>query len=347
MVRDRDLQIRDVTQDRLVPGRQHQRLEQYLRGVRIFGGDLTRQMAADGTVSVFGILHGGIEIDTGARLSVEDARRAIPAAVPGELAGAPPELVVLPLSDGYHLAYFGQSFTGAEIVNVFVDGNSGALLRQYSEFVTEGAAGKGVGTYGDTKKISVTSMSGTFVADDLLRPADITTYDMKGNFARTSLVLAGQAGVTAADIASDSDNNWTDGTVVDAHVYAGWYYDYLFKRFGRNGIDDRNLRMAVFTHPVRLADIATAPPSVVGMFYVNAFFCPTCGPNGRGAVTFGEGAPRGFLGNFEVKPFSAAFDVVAHELTHAVTAATARLNGFPFSEAGALNEGSGPMGTMT
>jgi hypothetical protein len=39
-----------------------------------------------------------------------------------------------------------------------------------------------------------------------------------------------------------------------------------------------------------------------------------------------------------VKPFSAALDVVAHELTHGVTANTARLNGFPYSEAGALNE---------
>jgi hypothetical protein len=91
MIRDRELQLREVSQDKLVPGRQHQRLDQYVRGVRIFGGDLTRQMAADGTVSVFGMLHGGVEIDTGANLSVEDARRAIVAAVPGELAGAPPE----------------------------------------------------------------------------------------------------------------------------------------------------------------------------------------------------------------------------------------------------------------
>jgi Zn-dependent metalloprotease len=40
-----------------------------------------------------------------------------------------------------------------------------------------------------------------------------------------------------------------------------------------------------------------------------------------------------------VKPFSAALDVVAHELTHGVTSNTANLNGFPLSEAGALNEG--------
>ena len=145
--------------------------------------------------------------------------------------------------------------------------------------------------------------------------------------------------VVNSDIASSASTTWTDGAVVDAHVYAGWYYDFLFKRFGRRGIDDNNLRMALFTHPVKLADIGTAPSSILGSYYINAFFCSTCGPNARGAVVFGEGAPRNFLGpGIEVKPFSAALDVVAHELTHAVTAATARLNGFPFSEAGSLNE---------
>jgi hypothetical protein len=49
-----------------------------------------------------------------------------------------------------------------------------------------------------------------------------------------------------------------------------------------------------------------------------------------------------------VKPFAAALDVVAHELTHGVTAATSNLNGFPFSEAGALNEAFSDMfGTST
>ena len=338
MIRDRDLRIREVMRDPLVPDREHQRLDQYLRGVRIFGGDLARQAAPDGTVSVFGVLHDGLGIDTSPGLSLDAARQAIPAAVSGQPSGADPELVVLPLSDGYHLAFFGRAVAGLEIVNVFVDANTGALLRRYSEFVAEGTAGKGVGTYGDTKKISVAPMSGTFVADDLLRPADITTYDMKGNLTRTTQIFTLQAGVTAADIASDSDNDWTDGAVVDAHVYAGWFYDYLFKRFGRTGVDGRNLRMAIFTHPVRLADIGTAPADAIGQFYLNAFFCSICGPNGRGAVLFGEGAPRGFFGNVEVKPFSAALDVVAHELTHAVTASTARLNGFPYSEAGALNE---------
>jgi hypothetical protein len=37
---------------------------------------------------------------------------------------------VLPLSDGYHLAYRGQTIKGIELVNVFVDANTGALLQR-------------------------------------------------------------------------------------------------------------------------------------------------------------------------------------------------------------------------
>ena len=103
---------------------------------------------------------------------------AVNSAVSGQSFGADAELVVLPLSDGYHLAYFGKAITDLEIVNVFVDANSGAPLRQYSDFLHD--VGAGTGTYGDHKKVSTTSIAGTFVADDKLRPTEITTFDMKG-----------------------------------------------------------------------------------------------------------------------------------------------------------------------
>jgi len=337
LVRSRTLRIRAGESDPLVAGRRHERFDQFHRGVRIVGGDVTRQSGSDGTVSVFGILHSGLDIAVDPALSAERARDAIASAVNGRwFGGDDPELVVLPLPDGYHLAYAGQAIAGVEILTVYVDANSGSLLQQYSDYLRE--VGTGKGTYGDDKKVSARAASGTFLADDPMRPAAITTYDMKGSLARTTAILNRLTGVTTSDIGADADNVWTDPTLVDAHVYAGWYYDYLFKRFGRRGLDGNNLRMAVLTHPVRLEDIASAPPDVVGLYYVNAFFCGTCGPDGRGAVTLGEGAPRNFFPGIEVKPFSASFDVVAHELTHGVTAASARLNGFPFSEAGALNE---------
>jgi hypothetical protein len=51
MIRDRALVVSDVQRDALLPDRVHERLDQYLRGVRIVGGDITRQSAPDGTVS--------------------------------------------------------------------------------------------------------------------------------------------------------------------------------------------------------------------------------------------------------------------------------------------------------
>ena len=337
MIRDRALVVRDVQRDTLLPERLHERLEQYLRGVRIVGGDLTRQTAPDGTISVFGTLHTDLALNLTPTLSTGDARAAIAKAASGEPTGPDPELVILPLSDGYHLAYRGQAVTGVEMVNVLIDARSGALLQRYSDFVSE--VGHGKGAYGDDKKVSTKAMSGTFIADDGLRPAAVTTYDMKGNLARTLNVLNRVTSLGPTDVASDTDNDWNDTNVVDAHVYAGWYYDFLYQRFGRHGLDNRDLRMPLITHPVRIEDIGTAPPDVINLYYLNAFFCSTCLADGRGAMVFGEGAPIGTLSRtIDVKPFSAALDVVAHELTHGVTANSARLNGFRYSEAGALNE---------
>ncbi|HZT75221.1 MAG TPA: M4 family metallopeptidase [Vicinamibacterales bacterium] len=346
MLRSGELRLRESVRDPLMPDRTHERLDQYVRGVRIVGGDLTRQTAADGTVSIFGMLHDAVDIPTTPTLDADAAQRAIAAAGGGAYRSGSAELVILPLSDGYHLAYLGQATTDVDIVNVAIDATSGALLKKYSEFITEVAVG--TGTYGDAKKLSVKPQAGTFVADDGLRPSEITTYDLKGNFGRTLAILDGLA-TSPTDIASNSSTQWTDGTVVDGHAYAGWYYDFLFKRFNRRGLDDRDLRIPVLTHPVPANAIASATPDVVGLFYLNAFWCPSCMADGKGSITFGEGARNGsYFRGLDVKPFSAALDVVAHELTHGVTAYTARLNGYPFSDAGALNEAFSDMfGTAT
>ena len=338
MIRSRDLRVRETRQDELVPGRHYERLDQYHRGVRIVGGDVTRQIAPDGTVSVFGVIHTNVDTGVTPRLSPAAARAAMANALAGAPLGDDVELVVLALSDGYHLAYRGQVTTATEIVNVHLDATTGDVLQQFSDFSYDGLIGAGKGAYGDDKKISTRAASGTFLADDQLRPSTITTYDMRGNLTRLNAILNGLTPPAVADIASDADNTWTDSTVVDAHVYAGWYYDYLFKRFGRHGIDGRDLRIPVFTHPVRLEDVFGASSAVVGTYYLNAFSCGSCLSDRRGAVVFGEGVPKGYYQGIEVKPFSASLDVVAHELTHSVTANTAGLNGFPYSEAGALNE---------
>ena len=65
---------------------------------------------------------------------------------------------------------------------------------------------------------------------------------MKGNYQRTIQYLNNAIQLGQADLATDSDNDWTDGAVVDAQVHAGWTYDYFFKRHNRRGLDNHEHR---------------------------------------------------------------------------------------------------------
>jgi len=71
---------------------------------------------------------------------------------------------------------------------------------------------------------------------------------MQGNVGRTDDFLNGLIVLGQNDVASDSDNIWTDGAIDDAHVYAGWTYDFYFQRFRRNGLDNRNILMRSLVH---------------------------------------------------------------------------------------------------
>ncbi len=136
-----------------------------------------------------------------------------------------------------------------------------------------------------------------------------------------------------ADLATSTNNTWTDGSDVDAHVYADYTYDYYYQRFGRRGLDDRDIPLTVMVHPVRRADLATASADVVGLFYLNAFYA------GNGTVVYGEGLPAGVVlaGTRQtVDYFTAGLDIVAHELSHGVTEFSSGL--VYLNESGALNE---------
>src|SRR5262245_58880736 len=69
LVASRSLQVRQVREDTMIPGRRHERLAQLYRGVPVFGAELVRQSDAAGALTVFGTLHEGIELDVVPRLS--------------------------------------------------------------------------------------------------------------------------------------------------------------------------------------------------------------------------------------------------------------------------------------
>jgi bacillolysin len=304
------------------PGQRHQRYAQTVNGVPIFGAEVVQQIDERGTTrTVFGALFEGLTLDTTPKLSPDEARHVVDAAVgkSGQAAGQP-QLVVLPLDDGVFLTYtlWGRRFSPPSLVRYFVDAHSGAIVFAYQDLKRETPViGIGTGAWGDLKKMSTQDYgSAGFLAEDRLRPAQITTYDIK--FGNDFNPGQGQA--------SDVDNHWTDGMVVDAHNYAGITYDYYYQRQGRKGIDDNNMPIQSLVHVWDSGDPA-----------FNAFWTDELD-----AMIYGDGglAPWGV----RYAPFSAALDVAAHEMTHGVTSRT--WNGIYLSESGALNEAfSDIMGT--
>jgi thermolysin len=110
----------------------------------------------------------------------------------------------------------------------------------------------------------------------------------------------------------DADNNLNasyDRAAVDAHYYAGLTYDYYKNTFNRNSYDNKGAALNSTVH--------------YGRSYNNAFW------NGAQMV-YGDGDGTTFI------PLSGSLDVVAHELTHAVTDFSSDLV-YQY-ESGALNE---------
>jgi thermolysin len=322
-----------------------ERADKYHRGVRVFGADVARQLDAHGVVrSIFGTVYGGIAISTDPTFDESDVRARV-----ADLAGQPqaadarPELVVLPRDDGsgFALAWRMRAVTPSlDVVQYFIDAATGGVLMQYSDRQTQSAVGRATGVLGDSKKISVSGSGSAFSARDLLRPALVQTDDMKGDPIRTSDFLSGRLNLNASDIAADTDNVWTDGAVSDAHVYIGYTYDYFFKRHGRKGMDDRDLRALTLVNPVgRTAADLNRYFTTFPDFFVNAFY------TGNGIMVFGVGLPPGFtLGGQTWNHISGGLDIVAHEMTHGVTQYSSNL--IYRNESGALNEAfSDIMGT--
>ncbi len=342
MVRVGDLRVTDVVSDTLMPDRLHERFAQFHNGVRIFGADVTRQTASGLTMSVFGQVYPSVAIDTEPTLPTD----SLPTHMASRFGFAPlgnagPELLILEDDTGTFRLVYKLTAVGPDGPRVcFVDAHTGAMVREYSAIQTNNdglpcdtcMVGKGHGVKGDAKKISVRSMGGGFRTIDVLRPPQITTYDMNGDWERLEDILVGSGVFRASDIGEDGDNNWTDGVLVDGHVGAGWTYDYLNDRFGRRGLDGRDGPIVSVVHPVDRRDFLTVPDDIYFSYFVNAFYCGDCGPDG--IVVYGEGLPAGIGQSFDF--FAAGLDVVSHELAHGVTDHTSGL--IYQNESGALNE---------
>jgi bacillolysin len=332
MLRSGELRLRQTRDDPMMPDRTHERADQYYRGVKVFGADIARQLRSGATESVFGTIYEGIDIDPSPAIDEDRAREILATRLGRDLDDrVVPELVVLPLdAGGYALTWRFRVVGRADTRQYFIDARTGATRLEYSDRKTQTAVGRATGVLGDSKKISVRSASGQFQARDDLRPPTIETYDMKGDPVRTDNFLSGRLNLSSSDLGSDSDNDWTDGAVGDAHIYAGYTYDYYFKRFGRKGLNNADIRMQNLVHPVRRSDFQIYIDDYED-FFINAFY------DGGGVMVYGEGLPPNVTIGGQTWDFlSGSLDVVAHELSHGVTEYSA--NFIYRNESGALNE---------
>lgn len=194
----------------------------------------------------------------------------------------------------------------------FIDAKTGKVLNSYNQLDTAQpsngvtaptgtnttATGKGV--LGDTKTFNTTvNSNGSYLADKT-RGGGIFTYDASN---RTRL---------PGSLWLDADNVYNasyDAAAVDAHAYAAQTYDYYKNKHNRNSYDGNGAQLISTVH--------------YGRSYNNAFW------NGSQMV-YGDGDGVQFTS------LSGGLDVVAHELTHAVTDTTADL--IYQNESGAINE---------
>lgn len=186
---------------------------------------------------------------------------------------------------------------------IYVDANTGEIVDSYNAVAFNGpTTGSGYGVLGDFKSLNTYLSNGTYYLYDTTKPMN-GVIETRTAANRTSL---------PGSYSVDSDNNFnarSQGADVDAHAYAGRVYDYYKNTHNRNSFDNAGATIRSTVH--------------YGSNYNNAFW------NGSQMV-YGDGDGKTFIA------LSGSLDVVAHEITHAVTERTAGLE--YRNQSGALNE---------
>lgn len=206
------------------------------------------------------------------------------------------ELMIYPAKNSSHLVWMVKENNFASNWNVVVDAHTGEIINAWQGIHT----GTGTGVLGDSKPVESTQSGSNYVMSKSEGGASRATYTSNNG---TSL---------PGTLMSDSDDVWnatSQRAAVDAHHYAGWTLDFFRNQLNRNSFDGNGAQVRSTVN--------------YSNNYVNAFW------NGSQMV-YGDGDGSTALA------LSGGFDVVAHEISHAVTQYTSGL--IYQNESGALNE---------
>jgi hypothetical protein len=206
---------------------------------------------------------------------------------------------------------FGDTLGRPGYPNIVVETYGATFVEPWICVPESAYLGTGTGVMGDTKDSIVTFCeNGEFYRlMDIARRPTCNIYGFDGQMNDTSEI---KTRMHNSDIQIDYDNVWTEyhmDRCVDAHVYAGWYYDIVLHNLNRNGFDGNGISMVSTTDDTRINNNAR--------FYADSVF--------YGTVSTGRYS------------FAGCIDVVAHEWSHGLTAHASRLR-VAAAECYALNE---------
>ncbi|MCH5585545.1 M4 family metallopeptidase [Shimazuella sp. AN120528] len=297
-------------------GMSHYRLQQVHLGVPVYGSEQTVHFNRANTVtSYMGQVIPNIKLPAFKHIKHISVPTAISIAkkqtkhVKQYLYQPTSQLVVFPYHKSFAYAYvikLAYLSPQPTIWQYFIDAKSGKILQKIN--ILNEIAGNGKGVKGDKKTFEITKDGNLYYLKDQIR--NISTYDAKHED-ENSPVITGK-------LVSSKTKNFSDPSSVDAHAYAEATYDFYKKSFGRNSFDGKGSAIKSYVH--------------VGDKWNNAAW------DGEKMI-YGDGDGKTFIS------LAGGLDVVAHELTHAVTQYTANLE--YQGESGALNESiSDIMGVM-
>ncbi|MBJ6639221.1 M4 family metallopeptidase [Streptomyces sp. DHE7-1] len=308
------LVVRDVVKD--ANGTVHTRYERTYAGLPVLGGDLVTHVAKNGSlegVSKAAKARISVPTTTAAVSATSAKKTALKAADTAKATASSSRKVVWAAGAKPVLAYESvvkgvqHDGTPSEL-HVVTDARTGKKVYSYEAIDT----GTGTSQYSGTVTIGTTaSASGGYDLIDGGRGGH-KTYDLNGGTSGTGTLF------------HDADDVWGNGTVsnrqtaaVDAAYGAAVTWDFYKAAFNRNGIAGDGRAAYSRVH--------------YGNAYVNAFWDDSCF-----CMTYGDGS-----GNAD--PLT-SLDVAGHEMSHGLTAATAKLN--YRGESGGLNEATSDiMGT--
>lgn len=310
------------------------KLQQVYNGVPVWGSTQAAVVNEDGVLTTFS---GTVLPDLDSKKGLKSEKKVNEnksISIAEEDLGFIPEYEKLPTAD---LVVYsnGDEATYAYLVNLnflspkpgnynyFIEASTGKILNKYNDLdeahgnqdqktVTAAAkpgdatltgtntTGTGYGVLGDSKTLNMLLSGSYYYLQDNTRGNGVFTYD-----AANRTRLSGSLWSSVDTLLNAS----YDRAAVDAHYYAGKTYDYYKNVFGRNSYDGNGGALKSSVH--------------YGSRYNNAFW------NGTQMV-YGDGDGSTFI------PLSGSVDVVAHELTHAVTDTSSDL--IYQNESGALNE---------